>query len=633
MNRHHFLNSALFHRFFFLGFFLVIFQPLILLAQGEKKEEVPAMYFIIDASRSMWGRIDDKPKIDIAREVLGKLINEIPDGINTGVTVFGHRKENDCNDIEDISPFGVMDKQKTLDAINGVTPVGKTPLTDSISHVAEILKNYTGPKTVVLISDGMEACDKDPCAKTKELKEQGLDVRLHVIGLDVTEKEAEQLHCIADAGSGKYFQVSHTDELLTSLAVVQSSALSNVKIPAETTPYVSVIKKVPAPNAEKGSKGSGHIVIEHDNWLLRPLYWRLIDRETGEEAARYSDFEAKNVPAGSFSLAWRQYEHGSTEIILNDSVEVVAGETTTIELHTALRLGVPNWVKPPRFWGLEDIESKDQIVAFSSFEPFLVPPGEYQLIWRQYENLGDTLYFGSVEIDSGKVNYVTLNSSLSVFSPEWISAEPFYWGLKDPETGKWVARYYGSFDQQLIPPGKYNFVYRQSEFNSTDSVLGEVEVMAEEESQYTIDTGIKLVSKDPNFKLQLAEFTLVDAEDKPLSSVKLLNSFGPMPLKPGRYKVTYFKIGEAVEDTQDSGDEVELKQGELLEINLDDLLHSVSVVAATPEAKESPSASPTILEQSALQTPIKSREFPALEPEVKPSATPTVDPYPERAMP
>ena len=56
--------------------------------------------FILDGSGSMWARLDNIEKIVIAKERLSVLVKELPEGVNIGLMVYGHRSKGDCNDIE-----------------------------------------------------------------------------------------------------------------------------------------------------------------------------------------------------------------------------------------------------------------------------------------------------------------------------------------------------------------------------------------------------------------------------------------------------------------------------------------------------------------------------------------------------
>ena len=55
---------------------------------------------VLDASGSMWGQIDGRPKIEIARETLGEVLGAIPTENEIGLMVYGHRTKGACDDIE-----------------------------------------------------------------------------------------------------------------------------------------------------------------------------------------------------------------------------------------------------------------------------------------------------------------------------------------------------------------------------------------------------------------------------------------------------------------------------------------------------------------------------------------------------
>lgn len=54
---------------------------------------------ILDASGSMWGEIGGTAKIVTAKDVMSDLVRYLPSSLEVGLTVYGHRKEGDCNDV------------------------------------------------------------------------------------------------------------------------------------------------------------------------------------------------------------------------------------------------------------------------------------------------------------------------------------------------------------------------------------------------------------------------------------------------------------------------------------------------------------------------------------------------------
>jgi len=171
--------------------------------------------FIFDASGSMWGQVEGKAKIQIAKEVLTGLIQDLPEGINVGLVAYGHRQKGDCQDVEELVPLGVLDKDKIIKKIQAINPKGKTPITLSVQKTAEKLKNVDEETSIILVSDGKETCAGDPCELVKQLKASGVKFTMYVIGFDVTEEEKWQLECMATVGGGLYYEAKNAGELQT----------------------------------------------------------------------------------------------------------------------------------------------------------------------------------------------------------------------------------------------------------------------------------------------------------------------------------------------------------------------------------------------------------------------------------
>ncbi len=173
----------------------------------------PRAIIIFDASGSMWGQINGVPKIKIAKDALKKVVKNWNPDIQLGLTVYGHRRKGDCNDIQSVVPVGAVDKGRIVKSVMAISPKGKTPISRAIKRAANELKFTEDKATIILISDGKETCDPDPCGTAKELKKQGIDFVAHVIGFNVDKATDKQLACIANATGGEYFSAKNADAL------------------------------------------------------------------------------------------------------------------------------------------------------------------------------------------------------------------------------------------------------------------------------------------------------------------------------------------------------------------------------------------------------------------------------------
>ena len=65
---------------------------------------------VLDASGSMWGQIQGRSKIEIAREAVGTMLKTWPRKQQIGLMAYGHRSKGDCADIEMLKAPGVMSR-------------------------------------------------------------------------------------------------------------------------------------------------------------------------------------------------------------------------------------------------------------------------------------------------------------------------------------------------------------------------------------------------------------------------------------------------------------------------------------------------------------------------------------------
>jgi Ca-activated chloride channel family protein len=185
--------------------------------------------FVLDLSGSMWGRVEGREKIAIAREVLAEVLADLPEYVAVGLEVYGHRSREDCDDIEVVAPVGDRTPKAVGSVIAELQPRGQTPLSRALLAAYDEVSLLPGSAHVVLLSDGKETCGGDPCELMADLRATGSRVSYHVIGFDVTAAERAQLECIARAGRGDYYAADNAEDLTRALATVRRKVLERVE--------------------------------------------------------------------------------------------------------------------------------------------------------------------------------------------------------------------------------------------------------------------------------------------------------------------------------------------------------------------------------------------------------------------
>jgi len=212
---------------------------------------------VLDASGSMWAQIDGKTKIEIARSAVADMLKTWPQGHQLGLVAYGHRRKGDCADIETLLPVAALEPAIFKSKVDALNPKGMTPISAAVQHAAAALKSSEQKATVILVSDGEETCNLDPCAVAKQLEADGIDFTAHVIGFDVAMGSLadRQLQCLASETGGKYLNASNAIELNSALdqlseAKVQEKVQEKVEEKVEEKPKATLI----APDqAQRGS--------------------------------------------------------------------------------------------------------------------------------------------------------------------------------------------------------------------------------------------------------------------------------------------------------------------------------------------------------------------------------------------
>ena len=240
--------------------FVAALSLVLALATGALAQGTGRTIVVFDASGSMWGQISGKAKITIAQEVMGELLATLPDDLELGLTAYGHRRKGDCSDIESMVAPQKGSRDAIRAAVNRISPKGRTPLSAAVIAAAEELKYTEDKATVILISDGVETCDFDPCEVGRRLEAAGVDFTAHVIGFDVADPAARaQLQCLAENTGGTFRTASDAAELSEALKVIAAP-------PPPPAPSPTTVRFVAVENAENGPKISDDLV-----WTLTNL--------------------------------------------------------------------------------------------------------------------------------------------------------------------------------------------------------------------------------------------------------------------------------------------------------------------------------------------------------------------------
>ncbi|MGM0666313.1 MAG: vWA domain-containing protein [Bacteroidota bacterium] len=206
--------------------------PLLLSGQPlSDRSEKTRILFILDCSQSMSGHWDGVQKIDIARKFLGRTVDSLAglDNVEMALRVYGHQSvvpPQDCNDTRLEVAFSPGNAYRIKRKMLSLSPKGTTPIANSLAEAANDFGECAGCRNVIiLITDGIEACDGDPCAVSLELQKRGIILKPFIIGIGLDSELAGTFDCL-----GNVYNANTEERFEEVLDIVISHALTETSL-------------------------------------------------------------------------------------------------------------------------------------------------------------------------------------------------------------------------------------------------------------------------------------------------------------------------------------------------------------------------------------------------------------------
>lgn len=211
-------------------FRIICIAALLLTTFGTAAQETTRILFVFDASNSMNGFWEKKRKIETATELLSQSLDNLrgKENLELGLRVYGHQTKHvpgaqDCEDTELVVSIGSGRDLIIQKELTRITPQGTTPIAYSLEQAANDFEPCSDCRNIIiLITDGIEACDGDPCAISRALQRNNVILKPFVIGIGIDERYTSTFECV-----GNYYDASKEETFKSILDIVISQALNN----------------------------------------------------------------------------------------------------------------------------------------------------------------------------------------------------------------------------------------------------------------------------------------------------------------------------------------------------------------------------------------------------------------------
>ncbi len=367
------------------------------------------------------------------------------DNLELALRVYGHQKPfppQDCDDTKLEVPFGSLNGFEIKKRLNEIKASGTTPIALSLEQCGKDFPETPSRNIIILITDGIEECNGDPCAVSYQLQKRGIVLKPFVIGVGATKDFAKAFECV-----GNYYDAAEESSFKAVFNVVISQALNN------TSMQVNLLDVYGKPT----ETNVGMTFYDVFSGAIRYNYIHTMNAKGVPDTVKVD-------PLSSYKIVVH-----TLPSVSKDSVKVVPGK------HTIVGIDAPQGDLLLKLEGSSDYRNLQAIVrkhnemptlnvqSFNIKERYLI--GKYDLEILTLPRM----YIGNVDISQSKTTTVEIpKPGIATL----IANNPGYGGIYVEEDNKlkWIY----SMDENLsresvvLQPGKYHAVFRPK--NSRESI-------------------------------------------------------------------------------------------------------------------------------------------------------------------
>jgi len=175
----------------------------------------------------MSGQWESGTKMKVAKGMLISMLDSLKNmkNVQVALRVYGHQSyipPQDCGDTRLEVPFEPNNIELIKKKLKEIEPRGTTPIAHSLYLSGGDFPDAKARNIIILITDGIEACDGDPCAVSAELQKKGIVLKPFVIGIGLDVDLKKTFECV-----GHYYDASNERQFNEILNIVISQALNN----------------------------------------------------------------------------------------------------------------------------------------------------------------------------------------------------------------------------------------------------------------------------------------------------------------------------------------------------------------------------------------------------------------------
>ena len=227
---------------------------------------------ILDQSASMLEHHQGVRKIDYARMAIRNIVQSLPDNEYVGLRTVGVHPmvmfkmitevpNALCRATALLNEIDTNNKQNILNSLNGIMPSGASPLQYTLeTAINNDFDINSRVKHIILVTDGYENCDGDPCNYIRRIMMSRSDLKIDIVAIGVPPDDKNKLSCLTSATKGNIHDINTKTDIPTMVNNVVARPINTTSsinytnnTPQYRQPQVNYMQSTYNPNIKKRS--------------------------------------------------------------------------------------------------------------------------------------------------------------------------------------------------------------------------------------------------------------------------------------------------------------------------------------------------------------------------------------------
>lgn len=419
-------------------------------AQKKKIPKTTRILFLLDGSGSMMAKWEGQHRIDVARDILSDLIDSLSDvkHLELGLRVYGHqfhRRFRNCTDSKLEVGFSPRNHETIKQKLASLEPQGTTPIAYSLEQATkDFPEDKNSRNVIIMITDGIESCNGDPCAISLGLQRKGIFLRPFIIGMGIEKDYAKAFECM-----GRFLNAQNGGEFRRALDNVVNQTLGKTTISVELLDL-----------AKKRTEKDVNIAFINN-----------VTKKSAYDLVHYRDKNGKTDILAIDAIPSYDLVVYTTPPVIKRNVTIIGGKHNTIQ------------IKTPQ--GLLHIKQKGSTEYSRELKAIIRKSGKGRTLFAQQVGLKErylagsydvevlTLpraYYKNIKINQNKTTLIDVPQPGILTIINKLEGFGSLYKLKPKGNKEWIYNLSeGNYRQANITlqPGKYHFVFRTKNANGS----------------------------------------------------------------------------------------------------------------------------------------------------------------------